>query len=178
MKILLAAVPLLIAAAVLGRDEFLGPREFPFQVIVVVTFICIAARYLYGGFDASVGIVAACWVLGAGLFYASAIISKGDGVASALTRLPILGVLGYIFFDYARRNRAVSDRRPLVGGLALLFLYILLSQVGGFAIASEGVDQLVRLATAIVTILIGTSYWAFLAGRRPRWPWGRHGVKG
>jgi len=173
-KIFLWTVPLVLLAVVAGRIESLDQSDFAYLGIIGITFVCLIARRYYLPFDLTGILSGIVWLFASLGFYACLWVPALDfDVLRKLAGLGMVGVLGYIFYDYGRLKKWKNHGAVTVGTFISIILYLLLFNIFGYRIPYKQLDILLRTAVILAILVIAMSYWSFLSGKPVHWPWER-----
>jgi hypothetical protein len=172
MKILYWTAPPLLLAVIMGRMEGLDQSDFAYPGLIAITFMCLMARRYYVPLDLASNLVGIVWLFGSLGFYASFWVpALNVEVLRKLAGVGIVGVLGYIFYDYGRLKKGSNHRALTTGTFISILLYLLLFNICGYRIPSKQVDLLLRSVVLLAILLIAMYYWSHLSGRTVQWPW-------
>ncbi len=173
-KILLCTVPLVLLALVVGRMEGLDQSDFAYTGLIAITFMCLMARHYYVPLDLAGNLLGIFWLFGFLGFYVSLWIpALNIEVLRKVAGVGIVGILGYIFYDYGKLKKWSVHAAVPKGIFISIILYLLLSNIFGYRIPYRQLDFSVQTAVFLIILWIAMSYWSHLSGKPVRWPWQR-----
>lgn len=174
-KILLWTVPVVLLAIVAGRIEGLNQSDFAYSGLICITFVCLIARRYYLPFHRATILLGILWFFGALGFYATLWVSAVNlDALRKLAGVSIVGVLGYIFYDYGRLKKW-SNHVVVTAGTFIFIIFYLLVFIFGYRIPYKQLDLLFRSVIILASLMIAMYYWSHLSGKPLRWPWEQKG---
>lgn len=172
-RIALLTMPWVLIALLSVRKGTLAVEEFVIPTPIIVMFGAVAARYVYTHSTLSV-VLGGLWLLGSVWFYIETWVpAMHEAESSRFSRVPILAVLGYIFYDYLRRNRPAWHRFLVGIALTVVFVFLTVTEVSTHRAEYELVVQLLRAAGLVLSAGVGLASWCRLSGREVQWLWRR-----
>ena len=173
IRIAFAMIPLSLITLLSLRTGYLTPEDFAVPVLILVIFGPVAARHYRTRFSTITIILDVLWLLGFVWFYAEAWFPTMRGGGANLSHAPIVGVLGYIFFDYVRRQKQIRHRFLLGAVLAGVVVCFTITDVIRYKSPNELLELIARVVSLGVSVMIASAYWCVLAGREVQWFWRR-----
>ena len=171
-KILLWTVPLVLLAIVAVRIAGLDQSDSVNPGLVAITFMCLIARRYYVPRDVATILLGIFWLFGSLGFYASLWVpALNIEILRKVTGLVVVGVLGYIFYDYGKLKKSSNYAAVRVGMFVSIILYLLLFNVFGYRIRYKQLDLLLQTGVILTVLMIAMFYWSHLSGKPVRWPW-------
>jgi hypothetical protein len=159
-------------AVVAGRNEGLDQIDFAYPGLIVITFVCLIARSYYLLFNLVSVLLGIFWLVGSLGFYARLWVpALNVEVLRELAGVSIVGVLGYIFYDYGRLKKWSDHAAVITGSFISIILYLLFFNIFGYRIPYKQLDLLLRSTVTLAILVIAMSYWSHLSGKTVQWPW-------
>ncbi len=171
-KILLWTIPLALLTIVAGRMEGFDKSDFTSSALICITFVSLVARCYYVSLDLATILLGIFWLFGFLGFYASLWVpTLNVEVLSKLAGVGIVGVLGYIFYDFGRLKKWSKRGAVTRGTVVFVILFLLLFNIFGYTITYKHLDPVVEIAVILAALVIAMSYWSHLSGKPVQWPW-------